>query len=610
MLTKLPTDAKKDAFQVDFQSLIKVLGVNLYSNPKAAIRELIQNANDSCVRRSAFESFLPAINVTTLREERQIIIEDNGAGMVEEEVVSYLATIGGGKTREERQRLMTSNQQAAHMLIGQFGVGFLSSFVISDRVVVETRSFDDLQSVYWECEGTTEYQIGQGSKNDVGTRVTLFLKQSHYDLLDEDILQAAIIRYADFIAFPIYLNGNTSPINRMNAPWHIDATEFEYAKYIEHRYGVAPLSLQPIYADMEDLQVTGLIFIPPRIGEFKQRSRSVEIFQKRMFVGEDFNLIPEWVSFVCAIIDCPTLDLVASREAIISERESYRILQIYLKQAIADFIKRIAEYEKPIFLEVMKHHDWRILNGAIQDDDFFEFVKDLIPLHTDMGNLTMPKYLQRIPPRLGEIKTIYYLPNEQPFGQQQSCLFKSQGLPIIQADIVVEAFLKKYARENKSLALRQLASGVIDLMDFAEESCWRKIESRYQELGIEAKAVRFDPPEILGMAVFREDYEQARLIEQIIGGNRSLKDFMGLVGKEDSDVYKLAFNVSNPVIQRLVEYVGDAKVLNTALYAIYASSLLSSGVELTHALSQKAALAQIEILELVLDQSDYIKRMT
>jgi len=604
---KLMAETKQGEYQIDFESLIKVLGVNLYANPKASIRELIQNANDSLVRRGEVDAFTPAIRIKAHREAGQLVLEDNGAGMVEEEVITYLASIGGGRTRSERQRLMTTNQQAAQMLIGQFGIGFLSSFVVADRVIVNTCSFSDGDPVYWECEGTTEYQIGLGQRTTPGTEITLFLKPAQYGLLEEDVLREAIIRYADFISFPIYLNDGPQVINSMNAPWHLDATEFEYVQYIERRYGVAPLSLKSITVEQEDLQVMGALFIPPQSAKFKQRLRSVDLFQKRMYVNEDLNLLPEWAGFVCAILDCPTVELMASREAAISENESYRTLQKYLGEAVTDFVKRLAQYERPVFLEVIRQHDWRVLHGAIRNDEFFDQVKDLIPLHSDMGPITMSKYLQRIPPRPGNLKTIYYIPGEQPLGQQQSSLFKAQGIPIIQADMAAVQFLKKYAHRVENVDLRELAFGVIDLMEPAEDAYWRTLEARYQELGIVAKAVKFEPMEMPGMAVRQSDYDQNRLIEQILGGTNSLTDLMDRAGKEKSDAYGLAFNIANPIVQQLNDYEGDPTVLNTALRAIYASALLSACVELTPELSQGVAHDQMRIIELLLEQAGRIE---
>jgi len=604
---QMPSDARRGTYQVDFESLIKVLGENLYANPKAAVRELIQNASDSCVRRGTVQAFNPAIHITAQLQEPVMVVEDNGAGMIQDEVVHYLASIGGGLTREARKRLMTSDQDAAKMLIGQFGIGFLSAFVVADRIIVDTYSVNGGIPVRWMCEGSSEYQIGTGERTKPGTKVTLFLKQAHYDLLEEETLRSVIVRYADFIAFPIYLNDDSRPVNRMQAPWHTDASEIEYAEYLKHRYEVTPLALEPINVESQNVEVQGVLFIPPRTAGFKRRLRSADLFQKRMYVGEDLNILPDWAGFVCATLDCGTLDLVASREAVISERPSYKALQNTLAESVTAFVKRLAEYDRPTFQEVIRQHDWPVMWGAIRSDFFFEKVKDLIPILSDMGPLTLPKYLERIPARFGNTKTIYYVPGEQPLGQQQSNLFKARGVPIFQADVVAEQFLEKYANSDENLYLRPMISGAVELMEFAPGAQWRNLEARYQELEIVARAVRFYPPEMPAMVVRQADYDQDRLIEQVMDGSRALLDFMGRVGKEKSDAYGLCFNVDNPIIQRLTTYTGDSIVLKTALRAIHASALLAAGVELTPELSQSVAHSQMRIIELLLEQAERIK---
>lgn len=603
-----PASLDTGTFQVDFQSLIKVLGENLYSNPRACVRELIQNANDSCVRRqSAGQSFHPAINVLAHVGQRTLTFDDNGAGMLHDDVIRYLASIGGGRTREERTRLSTQDKAAANMLIGQFGIGFLSSFVVADRVVVDTLSIEGGDPVRWVCEGTSEYQIGRGDRNEPGTRVTLYLKSAHYDLLEDETLYNTIVYYADFISFPIFLNGKPQQINRMNAPWHQGGSTRDYIAYIKHRYDVEPLALEPVSVDRGDLVVQGVLFVPPRSGEWKRHLRSIDVFQKRMFIGEDLHILPEWAGFISGILDCATLDLVASRESAISERPSYKALSTYLGEAVSAFVKRLATHERATFLEVIKQHEWAVKWGAVRNDFFFDQVKDLIPIASDMGQLTIPRYLQRVPKRLGGIKTIYYVPGQQAPGQQQRNVFRARGVPIFSADVVDEQFLKKYVERHKDLNLRQMVSGVVELMDFVEGNAWRALESRYEQMGIHARGVRFHPPDMPALAVRQTETEQDHMIEQIMDGKRALFDFIGRIGKETSDAYGLCFNVDNPIIKRLAAYKGDPVILEAALRAIYSSALLAAGVELSTELSQSVAQSEMRVIELLLEQDERLQ---
>src|SRR5205807_135187 len=124
---------------------------------------------------------------------------------------------------------------------------------------------------------------------------------------------------------------------------------------------------------------------------------------------------------------------------------------------------------------------------------------------SDMGPLTLPKYLERVPARFGNTKTIYYVPGEQSLGYQQGNLFKARGVPVFQADVMAEQFLEKYAHSDEHLNLRPMISGVVELMEFAPGAQWRNLEALYQELAIVARAVRFYPPEMPAMVVRQAD---------------------------------------------------------------------------------------------------------
>jgi len=391
------------------------------------------------------------------------------------------------------------------------------------------------------------------------------------------------------------------PVNRMHAPWHSDATESEYAEYIQHRYSVLPLALEIITVERPELQAKGVLFIAPRTLGPAHKSGVVDLFQKRMYVNEDINVLPEWAGFISGVLDCPTLDLVASRESVISNRPSYKALQDYLAQCVVSFVQRLAEHERSTFLGIVHQHEWTIMAGAIYSDFFFDQVKDLIPFPSDTEPLTLPKYLERVPARLGGLKTIYYVPAKQLMAQQQSSLFKARGVPILQADPIAEQFLKKYAERTENVHLRSMDSGVVELMEYADDARWRALEEHYQDLGIAAKGARFSPSDMPAMAVRQADYDQEQLIEQMMDGSRAVLDFMGHVGRKRSDAYGLCFNIDNPIIQRLVEYRGDQTILHAALKAIYSSALLAAGVELTSELNQEVAHAQMHIIELLLE---------
>jgi len=206
----------------DFDGLIQLLARNLYSEKDVFIRELIQNAHDSIQRRKAHgDGFGGRIDLETKPEELLFIVRDNGIGMNRADVENYLSTVGRGATREEKAA-------GVENLIGQFGIGFLSAFVVADKVEVRTRKAGETQAWLWCNNGSKDYQLDPCDKPDIGTEVVVHLKSAaDKGVIDEEQVQKVIRHYADMLAIPIHLNRSTAPINTMIMPWERNASRDE-----------------------------------------------------------------------------------------------------------------------------------------------------------------------------------------------------------------------------------------------------------------------------------------------------------------------------------------------------------------------------------------------
>ncbi len=196
--------------QFNLPGLLRMLGENIYAEPDVAIREMIQNAHDSCIIRGTEDRSYqnPQIHVSFDKAKQTIVIADNGTGMTEEGLHKNLATIGESFTRIQREQLRKKDAHEAALLIGQFGIGLLSAFSISRQVEIITRSSDAEGGFRWVCAGDIHYSVEASAKPEPGTRVILHLHESKIALLDEERLHQAVKKYADFLSIPIYLNGN------------------------------------------------------------------------------------------------------------------------------------------------------------------------------------------------------------------------------------------------------------------------------------------------------------------------------------------------------------------------------------------------------------------
>jgi molecular chaperone HtpG len=310
MSTPLTQDFNDDyEFQIDLQGLIKLLARNLYPTADVFVREMLQNAHDSIQKRQTLQKDNPCkgkIQVKINREAATITIADNGVGMTAQEVREYLATIGRSGTAEFRQR------EDVVALIGQFGIGLLSAFIVADRVVIETQSYQlEHPTLRWESDGGKTYNLQPIEKKEVGTTVTLHTSKDYRDMLMKNKLQEAIRKYADFLPIGIYLNDDEGPSNTMNAPWHkhyADAEEElrvrDVKNFVFKRFNDIALAIIPINMS-EPYPIQGVMYVS------ENRSLPVgmvDIYQKRMFVMEaNRDILPAWAKFIRGVIDSPAL---------------------------------------------------------------------------------------------------------------------------------------------------------------------------------------------------------------------------------------------------------------------------------------------------------------
>ena len=282
----------KGEMKTSFEGLVKLLARNLYSDDDAFVRELVQNAQDSIVKRKLLKpaQISGVIEITIGKDSQTITVEDNGAGMTRDEIDKYLSTIGRSGTGELRSSLAEGNRQVAQQLIGQFGIGILSAFVVARRITVETRSVEDNSAgLRWINDGGQFYTLEECDKSSIGTRVTLYIDEKKHYMTNAQRLRDAVRRYADFIPQRILVQGEQA--NIVDAPWHrLFPTSRErdaaYAEFIARRFPDHPVDIIPVDV-AEPYIVQGVLYISDNRIPDINTAGMVDIYQARMFVTEE-----------------------------------------------------------------------------------------------------------------------------------------------------------------------------------------------------------------------------------------------------------------------------------------------------------------------------------
>jgi len=499
-------------FELHLPGLLKVLAEHLYSSKKVGVRELLQNAHDSCIRRRLEEKdpdYEPRITLSLQPRQRLLTIIDNGSGMTEEEIGSYLATIGRGYTREMRERLSFSSPEEASELIGQFGLGFLSAFLLAEEVKVVTRSFRGGPALLWESRGDENYTLTDAKKGNVGTTVTLRVKPAASFVLQKALLLESVRNFADFLPIPIHWQDDDEPINLMQAPWEADDPEQAILAFIQrvfhdkHPLAVFPLRNAKVSLGHDSLTVpmNGFVYVPAVSVASVREFGDMRVYIRRMFICDrQEHLLPPWARFVRGLIDCPVLQPTASREDI-HQDDYFDSVRQALEEQLSQELRKLARSDPPRWKNLVRCHTDVILGWAVRDNDFFDQVKDIVALRTSRGLLTMPEYLKL------SGGTLYYVTRELGSLQEQ-LLAEGRDVPAIDASwFSVEPFLEKYAAAQRKIKRVQLDGEADELLRPAPERPLAPLLAWYAEQGIAARVAAFEPKDIPALMIYPPDAE-------------------------------------------------------------------------------------------------------
>lgn len=548
---------------VNLDGLLEVLGKNLYSSPSVAIREIVQNAHDACIRRKIETHDVPdlKINITVDSMANTLTIKDNGSGLTHQEVKQYLATIGSGYTRVLRNKSQTDE------MIGFFGLGFLSAYVISNKVEVWTTSYlTPTESWRFVSKGGKQFSISSCDSKDVGTTVKLKLKVNFKELSSENVLQSLLTKFCCMLPIPIFLENSRQPINHLICPWRmnkgksqilIKKERLKFAQIFEETF--EPICVIPIPKDNE-LNVNGLIWIQDSSGFSTSDYRNVSIFVRNMFItNEGRELLPLWAGFVGCVIESNQLTPTASREDI-QKDSAYNDLQELLANTLIKGLKHIAQNEAENWRRIVTRHNQSLTGAAVNDDSLFEILHNEIKLPSSYGEMTIAALLSKSYNKL-------YLRSEDS-NSYEDLLFKAKMIPVISGYLfAVASFCYKYA-DIFNIEMIELGtkSGNEQLFNtfIPELKVKHRLEELLQSQGDELLFTKFVPEHIAMIIIDNQDVLLKKRIEQDntdkkIGRAALILAKMHTKTISDEYIRKVYINMQSPLINCLLNLDHDNK---------------------------------------------------
>ena len=594
-------------FQIQLEGLIQLLAQSLYADPDVFLREMIQNAHDSIRRRTALaaergETDLPParIQVAIDRAARTIAIHDNGSGLSTDEIDDYLSTIGRSGTAELRQHILDADRSRTVELIGQFGIGLLSAFIVAEQVTIVTRRAGH-EALRWESRGGGTYRVDPADRPEIGTTVTLHLRSGHDQYLDRERLQTIVRTYADFIGMPVYLDDDAEPANAVSAPWHrtypTDVERLTAHNAFWQRRFLRELSLYMFVVDEAfewvDLtepdgrrqgRVRGVLAISDRrIPDVNARG-TVDVYINRMFVAAaSRDVLPPWAKFLQGVVECNELTPNAARDNVVRNAALAAVQQALGRLIVAE-LTRLSERDRRRFVEVMRWHSYHILAMAVQDEheEFFRAVADLMPLETDQGPVTLGEYLES-----GQPQTVHYI-TEQGSANQYFLLAGARGIRVFDcSEPFAETFLNRYARTwPERIQPRRLdlagSETIFEPLDDAEAERFADLRAAcsraFPDKRCVAEVSRFRPVEVPAVLTETSDRRSRRDLETAAGHMALpgyIRDLVSGFLTEQPEPLTLHLNADNPTVRKLAARANPHdEVSQDAIVSLYNNALM------------------------------------
>ncbi|MEU0553687.1 molecular chaperone HtpG [Dactylosporangium sp. NPDC006015] len=473
-------------FQAETRQLLQLMVHSIYSNKDIFLRELISNASDALDKlrlESLIDKDLEAdtsdlhISLEVSAEDRTLTVRDNGIGMSRDDVVQLIGTIAKSGTAEMLRKMRESKDAAAKQeLIGQFGVGFYSTFMVADKVTLVTRRAGEKGGTRWESAGEGTYEIEPVDDAPQGTSVTLHLKPEDtddqlHDYAADRKIREIVKRYSDFIAWPIRLGDSDTPLNSMKALWarpRSEVSDEEYHEFYKHVSHDWTDPLETIHMKAEGtFEYEALLFIPSRAPFdlfMREGKRGVQLYVKRVFIMDDCEaLTPQYLRFVKGVVDAHDLSLNISREILQQDRQIQVVRRRLVKKVLSTLTEMRESKEK--YLGFWSEFGRALKEGLIDDADNRDALLDLLLLpSTASGELTsLRDYVSRMKE---DQKDIYYMTGESRAMVEHSPhmeAFLAKGYEVlILTDPVDEVWVERIT-EFDGKQLQSIAKGQVDL---------------------------------------------------------------------------------------------------------------------------------------------------
>ncbi len=464
---------RQNNLSIHSENILPIIKKWLYSEKDIFIRELVSNACDALNKvrilrdngqcEAKDDEFKVSIKIDKSRGT--LTISDTGIGMTEAEVEKYIAQIAFSGAEEFVSKYKAQTEKDP--IIGHFGLGFYSAYMVASKVEIDTQSFQkDSEAVFWSCDGSSSYSIGAGARSARGTSIVLYLDEQSLEYLEEEKVKELLNKYCSFMPFPIDLNGkpigNEAPLWLKNPS---DCSEKEYLSFYRKLFPLDPDPIFWIHLNVDyPFNLKGILYFPKIHRRFDANESTIKLFCSRVFVSDNCkDILPDYLMALRGAIDSPDIPLNVSRSYLQVDK-NVKQLSAHISKKVSDRLAQLYKTDREKYLSSWPELEMIVKLGVLQDDKFYDRVKDLLIWKNSEGNwTTAPEALDR-----SQEKKIYYAANEKTSSILD--LYKQKKIEILFTPAPIDTAVIQFLEEKLSATFQRI-DGALDaaLLDPSKE---------------------------------------------------------------------------------------------------------------------------------------------
>ncbi|MFZ0565088.1 MAG: molecular chaperone HtpG [Chlamydiales bacterium] len=476
---------ERETLKIHSENILPIIKKWLYSEKDIFVRELVSNACDA-IRKLKYlldnkEASLPSsvdwrIDIRIDEKSRTLTFSDNGIGMDADEVRKYIAQIAFSGAEEFLKKYQTENEE--DQIIGHFGLGFYSSYMVAKTVDIQTLSYKSgSEAVHWSCDGSSSYTLTKGDRTEIGTDIVLKLSEGEEEYLDPARMRQILTHYCSFLPYPIYLNN--SCINQNPPLWIKQASECTEKDYLDFYRQLFPFQPDPlfwIHLNVDyPFHLKGILYFPKINQESDLKKDTIKLFCNRVFVSDNCkDLLPDYLTILRGAIDSPDIPLNISRSYLQMDR-TVRQLGAHISKKISDRLSALYRSDRDTFLSYWEDIEIILKFGVLQDEKFYERIKEFLVWKNSLNEwTTLEEYLER-----GGQETVYYVSEEKSHHHFLD-LYREKGIEVllIRSTMIDQAMLPFLERKTKAKFKRIDSSLDTSLLDPSKEKTVLDTEGR------------------------------------------------------------------------------------------------------------------------------------